>query len=72
MKGRLVKQFKEMGFRKIEGRKVELYSLYDLCGFLKRLKEMGIRKIEGKKLELYNYYTLCMFLDKLERGEKLN
>ena len=28
MKGRLVKQFKEMGFRKIEGRKVELYSLY--------------------------------------------
>ena len=39
MKGRLVKQFKEMGFRTIEGRKVELYSLYDLCGFLKRLNK---------------------------------
>ena len=39
MKGRVVKQFKEKGFRKIEGRKVELYSLYDLCGFLKRLNK---------------------------------
>ena len=39
MKGRLVKQFKEMGFRKIEGRKVELYNLSDLCGFLKRLNK---------------------------------
>ena len=41
MKGRLVKQFKEMGFRKIEGRKVELYSLYDLCGFLRVCKFHG-------------------------------
>ena len=39
MTGRLVKQFKEMGFRKMEGRKVERYSLYDLCGFLKRLNK---------------------------------
>ena len=39
MKGRLVKQCKQMGIRKIEGRKVELYSLYDLCGFLKRLNK---------------------------------
>ena len=39
MKGRLVKQSKEMGFRKIAGRKVELYSLYVLCGFLKRLNK---------------------------------
>ena len=39
MKGRLVKQFKEMGLRKREGRKVELDSLYDLCGFLKRLNK---------------------------------
>ena len=39
MKGIVVKQFKEMGLRKIEGRKVELYSLYDLCGFLKRLNK---------------------------------
>ena len=39
MKGRLIKQSKEMGFRKIEGRKVELYSLYHLCGFLKRLNK---------------------------------
>ena len=39
MKIRLVIYFKEMGFRKIEGRKVELYSLYDLCGFLKRLNK---------------------------------
>ena len=39
MKGRLVKQFKEMGFRKIGGRKVGLYSLYGLWGFLKRLNK---------------------------------
>ena len=39
MKSILVRELKEMGFRKIEGRKVELYSLYDLCGFLKRLNK---------------------------------
>ena len=39
MKGRVVRKLKEMGFRKIEGRKVELYSLYDLCGFFKRLNK---------------------------------
>ena len=39
MKGLVVKKLKEMGLRKIEGRKVELYSLYDLCGFLKRLNK---------------------------------
>ena len=39
MKGRLVKLFIEMGFRKIEGKAVELYSFYELCGFRKAIRE---------------------------------
>ena len=39
MKGRLVKQFKEMGFRKIEGKKLELYNYYTLCMFLDKLEK---------------------------------
>ena len=38
MKGRLVKQFKEMGFRKIEGRKVELYSFIWFMWIFKEIK----------------------------------
>ena len=29
----------EFGLRKIQGKKVELYSFYTLCGFLKALKQ---------------------------------
>lgn len=39
MKSLLVKEIKEQyGFRKISGKKVEMYNFYELCGFLKRLK----------------------------------
>ena len=38
MKGRLVKQFKEMGIRKVEGKKLELYDYYTLCMFLDKLE----------------------------------
>lgn len=33
MKGKLVKMFKEMGYRTVNGKKVELYTMYELSGF---------------------------------------
>ena len=39
MKSLAVKELLNMGIRKIGGRKVELYSFYELCGFLKRIKQ---------------------------------
>ena len=36
MKSKAVKFFKDRGIRKIEGRKVESYSFYELCGFMKK------------------------------------
>ena len=44
MKSQAVKFFKEKGMRKIEGKKVELYSFYQLCGFMKRYKQGEILK----------------------------
>lgn len=39
MKGQLVKKIKnEYGVRSINGRKLELYGFYTLCGFYKKLK----------------------------------
>mgnify|MGYP004645849461 CR=1 FL=1 len=37
MKSKLVKEFKEMGIRKIGGRKLELYSFYQLVGYYTRI-----------------------------------
>ena len=39
MKSILVRELKEMGFRKIQGKAVELYNLYELCGFRKAIRE---------------------------------
>ena len=39
MKSILVRELKEMGFRKIQGKAVELYSFYELCGFRKAIRE---------------------------------
>ena len=40
MKSIMVNKFKnELDIRVISGKKVELYSFYDLCGFYKRIKE---------------------------------
>ena len=33
MKSMLIKEFKEMGFRRINGKKLESYSFYTLVGF---------------------------------------
>lgn len=39
MKGNLVKNIKkEFGVRKVNGKKLELYNFYALCGFYKKLK----------------------------------
>lgn len=38
MKGLVVKKLKEMGIRKIEGKKLELYNYYMLCMFLDKLE----------------------------------
>ena len=32
MKSKLVKELKEMGYRRVNGKKVESYSFYFLCG----------------------------------------
>ena len=39
MKSLAVKELLNMGIRKVGGRKVEMYSFYELCGFLKRAKQ---------------------------------
>ena len=39
MKGRVVRKLKEMGIRKIEGKKLELYNYYILCMFLDKLEK---------------------------------
>lgn len=38
MKSIVVKQLKEMNVRKINGKKIELYTFYELIGFLKAVK----------------------------------
>ena len=38
MKGLVVKRLKEMGIRKIEGKKLELYNYYTLCMFLDKVE----------------------------------
>ena len=38
MKGLVVKRLKEMGIRKIEGKKLELYNYYTLGMFLDKLE----------------------------------
>ena len=44
MKSKLVKEFKEMGVRKIGGRKIETYSFYQLVGYYTRIKKGEIIK----------------------------
>ena len=45
MKGKLIKNIKnEFGVRKVNGKKLELYNFYELCGFYKRLKLGGYIK----------------------------
>lgn len=39
MKSRLVNRLRWMGYRKIQGKKVELYNFYELCGFMKAINE---------------------------------
>ena len=42
MKGNLVKNIKkEFGVRKVNGKKLESYNFYELCGFYKKLKLGG-------------------------------
>ena len=42
MKGQLVKNIKkEFNIRAINGKKLELYDFYTLCGFYKKLKAGG-------------------------------
>ena len=38
MKSLVVRKLKEMGIRKIEGKKLELYNYYTLCMFLDKLE----------------------------------
>ena len=38
MKGLVVRKLKEMGIRKIEGKKLELYNYYALCMFLDKVE----------------------------------
>ena len=38
MKGRVVRKLKEMGIRKVEGKKLELYNYYTLCMFLDKVE----------------------------------
>lgn len=45
MKGQLVKKIKnEYNVRSINGKKLELYDFYTLCGFYKKLSEGGTIK----------------------------
>ncbi len=45
MKGNLVKTIKnEFGLRKVNGKKLELYNFYELCGFYKKLRSGGSLK----------------------------
>ena len=39
MKSLVVRKLKEMGIRKIEGKKLELYNYYTLCMFLDKLEK---------------------------------
>ena len=39
MKGKVVRRLKEMGIRKVEGKKLELYNYYTLCMFLDKVKK---------------------------------
>ena len=41
MKGLVVRKLKEMGIRKVEGKKLELYNYYALCMFLDKLERGG-------------------------------
>ena len=39
MKSLVVRKLKEMGIRKIEGKKLELYNYYTLCMFLDKVNK---------------------------------
>ena len=39
MKGLVVRKLKEMGIRKVEGKKLELYNYYTLCMFLDKVNK---------------------------------
>lgn len=39
MKSKLVNEFKEMGIRKLAGKKLELYSFYELVGMYTLIKK---------------------------------
>ena len=39
MKGRVIRKLKEMGRRKVEGKKVELYNYYTLCMCLDKVNK---------------------------------
>ena len=44
MKSILVKEFKEMGYRKLGGKKLESYSVYTLVGYYTIIKKGGTIK----------------------------
>ena len=39
MKSLVIRKLKEMGIRKIEGKKLELYNYYTLCMFLDKVEK---------------------------------
>ena len=39
MKSKLIKEFKEMGIRKLGGKKLELYNFYELVGMYTLVKK---------------------------------
>ena len=44
MKSMLIKEFKEMGYRKLGGKKLESYSFYTLVGFYTQILKGGTIK----------------------------
>ena len=44
MKSMLVKELKEMGYRKLGGKKLESYSFYTLVGMYTRIKKREVIK----------------------------
>ena len=44
MKSMLIKEFKEMGYRRFNGKKLENYSFYQLVGMYTRIKKGEVIK----------------------------
>ena len=44
MKSKIIREFKELGFRRFNGKKLENYSFYTLVGFYTRIKKGEVIK----------------------------